>query len=178
MITKQPLLENIKMKEAPAFLQKLLEQYETIKGEKILENLRKFKFNHEDPNFVEACLGDIKKHFEKRHEEISYEELLAFLVRLTIMHFVEKKHIKNMWFLILASLLPEELQNAKSSVLVEKMEAQFIRYMEMLGAIKGEEAIRDGVLKFLFKENRDFTFPVLNSDNFLIFGINSQKVLN
>jgi hypothetical protein len=77
----------------------------------------------------------------------------------------------------LIALLPEEFQSLPKSVVVERIETEFIKFMEILGAIAGEDAIRDGVLKFLFKENREFTFSVFNMIEVLL-GVEGEKILN
>jgi len=176
-MTAKNLIPNTTMKEAPSLLQKILEQYETLNGEKILESLRSFPFDHKEPNFAEACLKGIKKHFEEKGRKMSYEELLAVLVRANIMYFVEKGHIQNLWYLLLYALLPQELHNVPKSVLVEKIEIEFIKFMETLKLIYGENAVKDGVLKFLFKENREFTFSVFHTIDFLL-EIEKERMLN
>jgi hypothetical protein len=165
------------MKEPPALLQKILERYETLKGGKILKSLRSFSFDHEDANFAEACLKGVRKYFEGKGGEVSYEELLAVLVRANIMNFVEREHVNNLWYLLLIALLPKEFRDVPESVVVEKIETEFIRFMEMLESMGGEDAVRDGVLKFLFKENREFTFSIFNAIDFLL-GVEKTKILN
>jgi hypothetical protein len=177
MVTKSFILNMMMTKEAPALLQKILERYETLKGGEILKSLRSFSFDHEDANFAEACLKGVRKYFEGKGGEVTYEELLAVLVRANIMNFVEKEHVNNLWYLLLLALLPEEYRNMPKSFFVEKIETEFIRFMEMLEAMGGEETVRDGVLKFLFKENREFTFSIFNAIDFLL-GVEKSKILN
>jgi hypothetical protein len=183
-MTTKNFIPNTTMKEAPSLLQKILEQYETLKGKKILESLRSFTFDHKDPKFAEACLKGIKKYFEEKGGKIDYEELLAVLVRANIMNFVEREHIQNLWYLLLFALLPKELHNVPKSVLVEKIEIEFIKFMETLKIIYGEDAVKDGVLKFLLKENREFTFSVFYTIETLLgvkktlLGIEKEKILN
>jgi hypothetical protein len=166
-------------KEMPLLLQKILERYETLKGGEILKSLRSFSFDHEDKNFASSCLKGVRKYFEEKDGQAKYEELLAVLVRANIMNFVESGHVQNLWYLLLMYLLPEDFRNLPKSAFVEKIENEFIKFMELLGTIGGEEAIRDGVLKFLFKENRDFTFSVCNAIEFLLgIEIEKAKILN
>jgi hypothetical protein len=183
-MTAKNFIPNTTMKEVPSLLQKILEQYETLKGGKILESLRNFTFDHENSNFAEACLKGVKKYFEEKGGKVEYEELLAVLVRANIMNFVERGHIQNLWYLLLYALLPKELHNVPKSVLVEKMETEFIKFMEVLKLIYGENAVKDGVLKFLLKENREFTLSVLYTIDSLLgvektlLGIEKEKILN
>ena len=171
------LIPNTMMKEMPSLLQKILEKYKTLKGKKILKSLKSFTFDHENTNFAEACLKGIKEYFKKKGEEVSYEELLAVLVRANIMNFVEKGHIENLWFLLLMSLLPEEFRTLPKSVIVERIETEFIKFMDVIGTMGGEDAIRDGVLKFLFKENKEFTVSIFYTIDFL-FKVEKEKILN
>jgi len=177
MLAKSFMLNDIAMKEMPSLLQKILERRETLKGKKILESLRNFPFEHGNANFTEACLREVRKHFEEKFGRMSYEEILAVLVRANIMNFVERGHVQNLWYLLLLALLPEEFRSLPKSIVVEKIESKFIKYMEALGVIAGENAIRDGVLKFLFKENREFTFSVFNMIEVLL-GVEGEKILN
>jgi hypothetical protein len=179
MLAKNFMLNDIAMEEMPSILQKILEQRETLKGKKILESLRNFPFDHENANFAEACLSGVRNYFEKKSGRMSYEEVLAVLVRANIINFVERGHVQNLWYLLLIALLPEEFRSLPKSVVVERIETEFIKFMEILGAIAGagEDAIRDGVLKFLFKENREFTFSVFNMIEVLL-GVEGEKILN
>jgi len=95
---------------------------------------------------------------------------------LTIMYFVEVKHRSEMWYLILAGLLPETIQKAKMHEVVKRFEEQFIEYMEMIAKMRGDEGIRDAVLIFLFDENADFTLTFFETTKALTDYIN--KVLN
>jgi hypothetical protein len=177
MLAKNFISNDIAMKEVPSLLQKILEQRETLKGKKILESLRNFPFDHENANFAEACLSGVRNYFEEKSGRMSYEEVLAVLVRANIMNFVERGHVQNLWYLLLIALLPEEFRSLPKSVVVERIETEFIKFMEILGAIAGEDAIRDGVLKFLFKENKEFTFSVFYTIEVLL-GVEEEKILN
>jgi hypothetical protein len=166
-------------KEMPSLLQEILEQYETLKGKEILKSLRSFTFDHKNANFAEACLKGVREYFEKKGGKVSYEEVLAVLVRANIMNFVEKGHVENLWYLLLIALLPEEFRTLPKSVVVEKLENEFIKFMVVLKMISGEDAVRDGVLKFLFKENREFTISVFYAIDFLLeVGKEKEKILN
>jgi hypothetical protein len=141
------------------FLKILVEEYQDIKGRKILECLRKFDINHNTDCFEEACFKSVEEYCKEkveRKELITYEDILAILIRLSMMNFVLKKSSENLWYILLAGLLSEELQKARMSEVVKRLEDKFIEYMEILGEMKGEDAIRDIVLVFLFKDNADF----------------------
>jgi hypothetical protein len=155
-------------------MQEIMSKYQFLSGKKIIENLKRFGFYHEHPNFTEACLAPIQDFYGEK--ETTYEDLLAILIRLNIMYFVKKRRNQNMWFLILTSLFPEELQKAPPSKVVEEMENQFIKYMEMFEAMGGDEAIKQGVMKFLFLENNDFTQIALTALHIATQEI--QKMLN
>jgi hypothetical protein len=156
-------------------LAQLFERYNSINGRKILEALRKFEFNHEAKTFERACLGRAVQYLEQK-KEITDEEVLALLVRLCMMHFVQEGHRKNLWFLIMSGLLPQEIQQAKMSEVVRKFEEQFIEYMEMINALRGDEGVRDAVLFFLFQENADFVFAVFQASNILLSSV--KKMLH
>ena len=162
------------METGKELMQEIMNKYQLLSGKKIIESLKRFGFYHEHSNFTEACLGPIKDLYGDN--ETTYEELLAILIRLNIMHFVEKGCNQNMWFLILISLLPEELKKARPSKVVEEMEKQFIKYMEMLEMMGGDEAIKQGVMKFLFLENQYFTQAALAALHIATKEI--QKMLN
>ena len=97
-----------KLETGKELMQEIMNKYQFLSGKKIIENLKRLGFYHEHPNFTEACLGPIKDFYGENAR--TYEELLAILIRLNIMHFVEKRCNQNMWFFILISLLPEELK--------------------------------------------------------------------
>jgi hypothetical protein len=157
------------------FLAQIFERYNSINGRKILEALRKFEFNHEAKTFERACLERAVQYLEKK-KEITDEEVLALLVRLCMMHFVQEGHRKNLWFLIMSGLLPKEIQEAKMSEVVRKFEEQFIEYMEMINALRGDEGVKDAVLFFLFQENADFIFAVFQASQILISNV--KKMLH
>jgi hypothetical protein len=157
------------------FLAQIFERYNRINGRKILEALRRFEFNHEAKTFERACLEKAVQYLEQK-EELTDEEVLALLIRLCMMHFVQEGHRKNLWFLIMAGLLPQEIQQAKMSEVVLKFEEQFIEYMEMINALRGDEVVRDAVLFFLFQENADFIFAVFQASNMLLSGV--KKMLH
>jgi hypothetical protein len=75
------------------------------------------------------------------------------------------------------SLLPEEFRTLPKSVIVERIETEFIKFMDVIGTMGGEDAIRDGVLKFLFKENKEFTVSIFYTIDFL-FKVEKEKILN
>ena len=149
--------------ERNEILEQIFERYEQIDGRKILESLKRFEFRDDEETFEKACLLGAVKYLEKKNGEMTDEEFLALLIRLTIMYFVEVKHHSNLWYLILSALLPKEIQMAKMSEVVRRFEEQFIEYMEMLAKVKGDEGIRDAVLVFLFKENAEFALSVLTT---------------
>jgi len=157
-------------------MEKIFNRYEKIDGRKILEALKKFEFNHEAKTFEKACLERAVEYLKCKNDEMTDEEFLALLIRLTIMYFVEVKHRSEMWYLILAGLLPEEIQKAKMHEVVKRFEEQFIEYMEMIAKMRGDEGIRDAVLIFLFDENADFTLTFFEATKALTDYIN--KVLN
>jgi hypothetical protein len=157
------------------FLVQILGDYNRINGRKILEALRRFEFNHEAKTFERACLEKAVQYLEQK-EELTDEEVLALLIRLCMMHFVQEGHRKNLWFLIMAGLLPQEIQQAKMSEVVLKFEEQFIEYMEMISALRGDEVVRDAVLFFLFQENADFIFAVFQASDMLLSGV--KKMLH
>jgi len=144
-------------------LSQIIDRYEQIDGGKILEALRKFEFNHEAKTFEKACLEKAVEYLKSKDGEMTDEEFLALLIRLTMMHFVQVKYSSNMWYLILCGLLSEDIQRAKMSEVVKRFEEQFIEYMEMLSKVSGEEVIKNAVLAFLFKENADYTFTLLKT---------------
>jgi hypothetical protein len=148
--------------EKSELLSQILERYEQINGRKILENLKKYEFS-DDERFASACLKKAVEYLEKKGGELTDEEFLALLIRLTIMYFVEVKHKSNLWYLILSRLLPKGIQTAKMSEVVKKFEEQFIEYMELLATAEGDEEIRNAVLVFLFKENAEFTLSVIKT---------------
>jgi hypothetical protein len=157
-------------------MEKIFNRYEKIDGRKILEALKKFEFNHEAKTFEKACLERAVEYLKCKNDEMTDEEFLALLIRLTIMYFVEVKHRSEMWYLILAGLLPETIQKAKMHEVVKRFEEQFIEYMEMIAKMRGDEGIRDAVLIFLFDENADFTLTFFEATKALTDYIN--KVLN
>lgn len=157
-------------------MEKIFNRYEKIDGRKILEALKKFEFNHEAKTFEKACLERAVEYLKGKGGDMTDEEFLALLIRLTIMYFVEVKHRSEMWYLILAGLLPETIQKAKMHEVVKRFEEQFIEYMEMIAKMRGDEGIRDAVLIFLFDENADFTLTFLETTKTLTDYIN--KVLN
>ena len=157
------------------FLAQIFERYNSINGRKILEALRKFEFNHEAKTFERACLERAVQYLEQK-KEITDEEVLALLIRLCMMHFVQEGHRKNLWFLIMSGLLPKEIQQAKMSEVVRKFEEQFIEYMEMINALRGDEGVRDAVLFFLFQENADFIFVVFQASQILVSNV--KKMLH
>jgi hypothetical protein len=157
-------------------MEKIFNRYEKIDGRKILEALKKFEFNHEAKTFEKACLERAVEYLKCKNDEMTDEEFLALLIRLTIMYFVEIKHRSEMWYLILAGLLPETIQKAKMHEVVKRFEEQFIEYMEMIAKMRGDEGIRDAVLIFLFDENADFTLTFFEATKALTDYIN--KVLN
>ena len=150
------------------FLSQIVDRYEQIDGGKILEALRKFKFNHEAKTFEKACLEKAVEYLKSKDGEMTDEEFLALLIRLTMMHFVQVKYSSSMWYLILCGLLSEDIQRAKMSEVVKRFEEQFIEYMEMLSKVSGEEVIKRAVYIFLFKENADFVFPLLQTTEALM----------
>jgi hypothetical protein len=156
-------------------LAQFFERYNSINGRKILEALRKFEFNHEAKTFERACLEKAIQYLEQK-KEITDEEVLALLIRLCMMHFVQEGYRKNLWFLIMSGLLPREIQEAKMSEVVRKFEEQFIEYMEMINSLRGEEGVRDAVLFFLFQENADFIFAVFQASNILLSSV--KKMLH
>jgi hypothetical protein len=103
-------------------LEEIFDRYEKIDGHKILECLRKFEFRHDEKIFEKACLSGVVEYLTSKDGEMTDEELLALLIRLTIMHFVEVKHHTNLWYLILSALLPEEIQKSKMSEVVRRFE--------------------------------------------------------
>jgi hypothetical protein len=157
-------------------LAQVFERYEQIDGRKILESLKKFEFRDDVETFEKACLLGAVEYLEKKNGEMTDEEFLALMIRLTMMYFVEVKHRSNLWFLILSALLPEEIQKAKMSEVVKKLEEQFIEYMEMISQARGDEGIRDAVLVFLFKENAEFTLTLLKTTETMLDHI--SRVLN
>jgi hypothetical protein len=163
------------IEERDDFLVQIFERYNNINGRKILEALRKFEFNPEAKTFERACLERAVQYLEKK-KEITDEEVLALLIRLCMMHFVQEGHRKNLWFLIMSGLLPKEIQEAKMSEVVRRFEEQFIEYMEMINSLRGEEGVRDAVLFFLFQENADFIFAVFQASNMLLSGV--KKMLH
>jgi uncharacterized protein (UPF0332 family) len=165
----------MKKEDELGVLAKILEWYESISGKKILEALKKFEFNHEAKTFERACLEKAVQYLEQKGT-ITNEEFLALLVRLCIMHFVQKKHYQSLWYVILSNLLPKEIQEAKISEVVKKFEEQFIESMEIIEKLQGDEGIRDAVLVFLFKENADFVFTVFNSAEMIVE--NLKKILH
>jgi hypothetical protein len=132
-----------------------IKKFENVDVQKVLEILQNFGFNHLANSFENACFEPIVKYFKDR-TELYDEEFLALLIRLCMMYFVEVKHSENLWFLLLIGLLPEELQRAKKSIVVEKFEKQFIEYMQMIAERHGVEVMRDSMLYFLFGENVEF----------------------
>jgi len=157
-------------------MEKIFNRYEKIDGRKILEALKKFEFNHEAKTFEKACLERAVEYLKCKGGDMTDEEFLALLIRLTIMYFVDVKHRSEMWYLILAGLLPETIQKAKMHEVVKRFEEQFIEYMEMIAKMRGDEGIRDAVLIFLFDENADFTLTFFEATKALTDYIN--KVLN
>ena len=149
-------------------LKKIFDKYEKIEGRKILENLRKFEFRQDEETFERACLLGAVEYLESKDGEMTDEEFLALLIRLNVMHFVEVKYCSNMWYLILCGLLSEEFQKSKMSEIVKRFEEQFIEYMEMLDKVIGDEGIKKAVFIFLFEENADFTFPLLQTTEALM----------
>jgi hypothetical protein len=150
------------VEEKSELLSLILKRYEQINGRKILENLKKYEFS-DDERFASACLKKAFEYLEKKGGELTDEEFLALLIRLTMMYFVEVKRYSNLWYSILSALLPEEIQTAKMSEVVRKFEEQFIEHMETIAQIDGDEGIRNAVLVFLFKENAEFTLSVLKA---------------
>ena len=150
------------------FLSQIVDRYEQIDGGKILEALKNFEFNHEAKTFEKACLERAVEYLKSKDGEMTDEEFLALLIRLTMMHFVQVKYSSNMWYLILCGLLSEDIQRAKMSEVVKRFEEQFIEYMEMLSKVSGEEVIKRAVFIFLFKENADFVFPLLQTTEALM----------
>jgi hypothetical protein len=157
-------------------LKEVFERYKKINGQKILENLRKFEFRHNERTFERACLSEAVEYLKGKGGDMTDEEFLALLIRLTMMYFVEVKHRSEMWYLILAGLLPETIQKAKMHEVVKRFEEQFIEYMEMIAKMRGDEGIRDAVLIFLFDENADFTLTFFEATKALTDYIN--KILN
>jgi hypothetical protein len=162
------------IEERNEILSQIFERYEQINGRKILDALKKFEFRENEKTFEKACLMGAVEYLEKRVGEMTDEELLALLVRLCMMHFVQEGHRKNLWFLIMSGLLPKEIQEAKMSEVVRKFEEQFIEYMEMIGSLRGDEGVRDAVLFFLFKENSEFVFLVLQTTNMMLENISKM----
>ncbi|DAD54616.1 TPA: hypothetical protein [Aquificae Conch Spring virus] len=132
-----------------------IKKFENVDAQKVLEILQNFGFNHSARSFEHACFEPIIKYFKDRNK-LTDEEFLALLVRLCMMYFIEVKHSESLWFLLLVGLLPEELQRAKKSIVVEKFERQFIEYMQMIAERHGVEVMRDSILFFLFGENAEF----------------------
>jgi len=141
---------------------KIFDKYEKVEGRKILENLKKFEFRQNEEAFERACLLGAVEYFESKDGEITDEEFLALLIRLTIMHFVAEKWRSSMWYLILWGLLFEKNQKFKMSEVVQRFEEQFIEYMEILEKAIGDGGIKMIMFTFLFIENADFTFRLLN----------------
>ncbi|ALG96934.1 hypothetical protein [Hydrogenobaculum phage 1] len=144
-------------------LSQIFERYEQIDGRKILESLKKFEFRDDEKTFERACLIGAVEYLESKGRDMTDEELLALMIRLTMMYFVEVKHHTEMWYLLLSALLPKEIQMAKMSEVVKRLEEQFIEYMETIAQVKGDEGIRDAVLVFLFKENADFILTLFKT---------------
>jgi hypothetical protein len=157
-------------------LSQIFERYEQIDGRKILESLKKFEFRDDEKTFQKACLMGAVEYLERKGGKLTDEEFLALMIRLTMMYFVEVKHHTEMWYLLLSALLPEEIQMAKMSEVVKKLEERFIEYMEMLAKVKGDESIRDMVLVFLFKENADFILTLFKTMEAVLDHI--SRVLN
>jgi len=151
------------VEEKSELLSQILERYNQIDGRKILESLKKFEFRYNEETFQKACLMGAVEYLEGKGGELTDEEFLALLIRLTMMYFVEVKHHAELWYLLLSALLPKEIQMAKMSEVVKRLEEQFIEFMEMVAQIKGEEGIRDAVLVFLFKENAEFVLAILKT---------------
>jgi hypothetical protein len=164
------------IKNSKEFMEKVVAEYSAISGKRIIESLKKFSYKHELSDFVEACLSSIKEYCEGAEDKITLEEVLAILVRFNIMLFVEKRVSQNMWYLILTKLLPEELQKVKPSEFAQKMEDKFIEFMEMLEETQGNEAVKQSIMNFLFKENKKITLTAL--DIIQNFTEKIQKVLN
>jgi hypothetical protein len=139
-------------------------------------SLKKFEFRDDEKTSHNACLLRAVAYLERKGGELTDEEFLALMIRLTMMYFVEVKHNTEMWYLLLSALLPEEIQMAKMSEVVKKLEEQFIEYMEMLAKVKGDESIRDMVLVFLFKENADFILTLFKTMEAVLDHI--SRVLN
>jgi hypothetical protein len=151
------------VEEKSELLSQILERYNQIDGRKILESLKKFEFRDNEETFQKACLMGAVEYLEGKGGELTDEEFLALLIRLTMMYFVEVKHHAELWYLLLSALLPKEIQMAKMSEVVRRLEEQFIEYMETISQMRGDEGIRDAVLIFLFKENAEFVLSVLAS---------------
>ncbi len=142
-------------------LLQILEKYNQIEGRKILEALKKYEFRDNEETFQKACLLGAVEYLERKKEKLSEEEFLALLIRLSMMYFVEKKHHTEMWYILLSALLPKEIQMARMSEVVKRLEEQFIEFMRTIAQTRGDEGIKDAVLIFLFKENAEFTLPML-----------------
>jgi hypothetical protein len=110
------------IKEKDDILSQIFERYEQINGKKILDALKKFEFRKNEKTFERACLMGAVEYFEKKAWKMTDEEFLALLIRLCMMHFVQEGYRKNLWFLIMSRLLPQEIQQAKmSEVVISKM---------------------------------------------------------
>jgi len=132
-----------------------VKKFENVDPQKFLKILQSLGFNHSADSFEQACFELVIEKFKDK-VELSDEEFLALLVRLCMMYFVEVKHSENLWFLLLVGLLSEELQRAKKSVVVERLEKQFIEYVEKIAERYGTDVMRDSILYFLFGENVEF----------------------
>jgi hypothetical protein len=141
--------------EAGEILMDLLSRYDRIDGRKILECLREFGIKKDERTFERACLLGVLEYFERKGGDMTDEEFLAVLVRLVMMYFVKEKHTKSLWYLLFASLWPEEVQRAGISEVVRLLEEQFVEHMEVIEHEMGQDSIRNVVLMFLFKENAD-----------------------
>jgi len=144
-------------------LTNIFKRYEQINGKKILESLKKLEFKDDEERFSTACLIKVVKHLEKKKDEMSDEEFLALLIRLVMMYFVREKRYSDLWYLFLLRWLSKEFRINKKSEIVKRLEEQFIEYMEEVAQEHGDKAMKDTVLMFLFKENAEFTLPVLET---------------
>jgi len=151
------------------------EKYKNVRGREILEALKKFEFNDEAEKFEKACLEKVYQYLEEKGE-LTDEEFLALLIRLCMMYFVEVGLGKNLWYLILLAMLPKEIQQAKLSEIVRRMEEEFIKYMEAMAKLRGDEGVRDAVLVFLFLENADFICSVFEVAEKI--ALERNKILN
>ncbi|MCC6025506.1 MAG: hypothetical protein LM575_00870 [Caldimicrobium sp.] len=157
-------------------LVELFERYEEIDGRKILDILREFGFRDDERTFERVCLMGVLEYLDRKDGEMTDEEVLACLIRLVLMHFVEKKYCTSLWYLLLLGLMDEELQKSKPSEVVKRLEEQFIEHMEMIEAMSGPEGIRNMVLVFLFKENAEYVLSVLEEIEWSKEGI--SRLLN